>query len=191
MSKFGWRWWDLTKSGQLTSVNGLLWEPSEELHAECGRAPRYSIDPTRYNDSVGAHHRATLITASGELHMLEPDSRRVLRPGRRKGGGEIVVEGVPGENCTCGFWAYHDPEGAYALPHLNGGYLVNCKVFGVIEAWGGIMDHELGFRCEYAAVRAVHVVRGKLHAAYEVSRYSSFAEIVKVWDVSEDEELAL
>lgn len=90
--------------------------------------------------------------------------------------------GFPHLDCSCGYWAFHDPELAEGLPHSSG-YFKRCKVFGIVEAWGGICWHEWGFRAEWVIPRAIVVKRGRLHAAYEIPRYKSVDDICKVWDV--------
>lgn len=170
VSVYGWRWWDLSKEGALHSMNDQLWEPTEDpsegLHATCYDMPE---------GMVSHHHTDMLRLADG---TIQP----VIR-GSRPRGASIIREPVPGIGCTCGFWAYYDPEQAFVLPRTHGHtYLKSAKVFGVIEAWGGIAWMELGFRCEYAAVRAVIVQRGKLHKAYEVQRYKNLEDIMRDWD---------
>lgn len=88
---------------------------------------------------------------------------------------------APEWECHCGIWAFSDPEIASALP--SQGYFKVAKVFGCIEAWGDICWHENGFRAEFAIPRAVVVLRGRLHPAYdEVMRYGSINAMLAVWD---------
>jgi hypothetical protein len=179
MSVFGWRWWDLSKGGALMSVNGVIWPPNDPVKAECSVS--YGKD-AQGNPIYNSRHGKTLIL---------PDGRRTLLPHRdtpvgvRSNGAEVIVEGPPAYQCHCGMWAYYDPDGAFGLPLSHGhSYLRTTKVFGVVEAWGDIVWMDLGFRCEYAQVRAVVVQRGKLHHTYEIPRYKSLEEIVRVWDLT-------
>lgn len=172
MSVYGWRWWDIGRDGSLQSVNGDLWPPNDPLKAEC-MASGYM----GFND----HHQHVIVM---------PDGRRRNVPisvplGKRKNGVEVIKEGPPAFDCHCGMWAYYDPEGAWVLPRSHGrSYLRHTKVFGVIEAWGDIVWMDLGFRCEYAQVRAIMVTRGKLHPTYEnLVRYTSLEAITRDWDV--------
>jgi hypothetical protein len=177
MSKIGWRWWDLGKDGSLQSVNHVLWPPNEPLQAECG----FTGLPSPY---LRSGHKRTLVDvrtgertdvstgglADGLAHgmMLTRDIR-------------VEVEPVPAYNCGCGYWAFWDPELASGLPKVSM-YHRMTKVFGCIEAWGNIVEHELGFRAEWCIPRAVYVVRGRLHDAYEVDRYRNIEDMIKVWD---------
>lgn len=88
---------------------------------------------------------------------------------------------LPAYDCTCGVWAFHDAEIAAGLPGV--GFFRTAKVFGVIEAWGGIIHHQRGFRAEYADIRGLCVLRGVLHPCYEVPRYRNVKELCAVWDV--------
>lgn len=94
-------------------------------------------------------------------------------------------EKPPAFDCRCGIWAFWDPEIASGLPYAES-YFRNCKVFGVIEAWGDLVEHDYGFRAEFAIVRAVCVLRGRLHAAYEVPRYPNIDKMLQTWDVNDD-----
>lgn len=137
MSVFGWRWWDISKTGGLMSVNNVIWPPNEPLEAECGTF----------------------------------DAKEVCRQ---------TGEKPPVYSCHCGYWAFSDPEIAAALP--SQGYFRSTKVFGCIEAWGDIVWHENGFRAEWCIPRAVVVLRGRLHPAYEVARFKTMNEMFAVWD---------
>lgn len=177
MSVYGWRWWDIGRDGSLQSVNGDLWPPNDPIQAECKLVPMFG------ENTLHDHE------------IIMPDGRRRNVPrtvplGKRKNGVEVVEEGPPAWSCHCGMWAYYDPEGAWVLPKSHGHtYLRRTKVFGVIEAWGNIVWMDLGFRCEWAQVRAVVVTRGKLHRTYDnLVRYGSLEAITKEWDVAPIEE---
>jgi hypothetical protein len=88
---------------------------------------------------------------------------------------------APVYDCTCGYWAFSDPDIAAALP--SQGYFKVAKVFGCVEAWGDIVWHENGFRAEWMVPRAVVVLRGRLHAAYEIPRYQSYSKLFAQWDL--------
>lgn len=92
---------------------------------------------------------------------------------------------VPDFDCHCGFWAFWDPEIASGLPHLTS-YFRTTKAFGLIEGWGGIVEHENGFRCQYAVPRAIVVFRGRLHPAYtQIARYRRIDDMLQTWDVND------
>ncbi len=91
---------------------------------------------------------------------------------------------VPELSCGCGYWGFWNAEDAAVLPHI--GYFQQAKAFGVIEAWGGIVEHEFGFRAEYVVLRAITVLRGHLHAAYsDVARYRQIDKMLQTWDVGD------
>lgn len=166
----GWRWWDISKSGALTSVNGVIWEPNEPIRSEC------------LANQWGTHskHDRIAVMPDGRRRKVSKD----VELGERRNGLRVIEEPAPAYDCHCGFWAYHDPDSAFGLPlSHNNIYLRTTKVFGVFEAWGDIVHHELGFRCEIAQVRAVVVQRGRLHPCYEIPRYRNLDEIVERWDV--------
>lgn len=100
-------------------------------------------------------------------------------------GGRHPGEKVPAFDCHCGFWAFSDPELASGLP--ANGFARATKVFGVIEAWGQIIEHDLGFRAEFAIPRAVVVLRGRLHPVYEMQRFSSIPKMLETWDFDDPE----
>lgn len=104
-----------------------------------------------------------------------------LRAECKYGNAGSHADPAPSYDCHCGLWAFSDPEIASALPSV--GYFRVVKVFGIIEAWGNIVWHENGFRAEWAIPRAVVVLRGRLHPAYEVDRYPSIEKMLKVWDL--------
>lgn len=92
---------------------------------------------------------------------------------------------TPDEDCGCGLWAFYDPEIAQGLLYKR--HMVSKLVFGVVEGWGGVVWHDLGFRAEFAQVRAL-VPNRHLHDAYRtVPWYANVEELLKVWDVSERE----
>lgn len=134
MSVFGYRWWEVGKTGQLQSVNKLLWPPNEPLEA---------------------------------VHEFDPG----VHPGQK----------APVFDCMCGYWAFWDPELASTLPS-HGSFAKQCNAFGVVEAWGKLIRHEYGFRAQFMVPRAVVVLRGKLHAAYDIQRYTSIASLLEIWD---------
>jgi hypothetical protein len=180
MSVYGWRWWDLSKSGALMSVNGQIWPPNDPVKAECSASYGHDEngDPI-YNN----RHGKTIIFPDGRRKLL---ASKDVKVGLRSTGADVIHEGPPAFACHCGMWAYYDPDGAFGLPRAYGNsYLRTTKVFGVVEAWGDIVWMDLGFRCEFAQVRGVVVRRGKLHSTYDnLTRYQSLEEIVKVWDVT-------
>lgn len=98
--------------------------------------------------------------------------------------GPEIGQSVPADNCTCGIWSFYDPIQASALP--KNGYFTQAVMFGMIEAWGTIVEHEFGFRAEHAIIRAVVQLPGRthgLHRAYhDVARYASIDDLLSVWD---------
>lgn len=52
---------------------------------------------------------------------------------------------VPAGNCTCGFYAKHQP----------GGWDSRANVLGVIKAYGNVVLGTLGFRAQYAEIEAL------------------------------------
>lgn len=64
---------------------------------------------------------------------------------------------APGANCSCGFWAFRNEElvWAHVGPH---------QVFGLVQAWGKIVECTFGFRAQY--MRPVHLVLPDFNSIY-------------------------
>lgn len=63
---------------------------------------------------------------------------------RRREAEHLVVD----PDCTCGFYAYADEEGAAEYPHAR-------HVLAVVACWGRIVAGTRGLRCEHARVEAL------------------------------------
>jgi hypothetical protein len=63
---------------------------------------------------------------------------------------------IPGDNCACGIWAFFDPETMQARLRTSHGPGEPYEyVSGIIGAGGDIVEHELGFRAQYAKVLGI------------------------------------
>jgi hypothetical protein len=64
---------------------------------------------------------------------------------------------IPGDDCACGIWAFFDYQTmARELGPVRGGPGEPYDyVAGIIGAGGDIVEHELGFRAQYAKVLAI------------------------------------
>jgi hypothetical protein len=63
---------------------------------------------------------------------------------------------IPGDNCACGIWAFFDPQTmAKELSPLSRPGEPYEYVSGIIGAGGDIVEHELGFRAQYAKVLGI------------------------------------
>ncbi len=67
-------------------------------------------------------------------------------------GGPRRSHPAPVQNCSCGIYAHHPFDAPRILDGLGDG-----RVLGVIDAWGRIEVHELGFRAEFARPRLLLV----------------------------------
>ena len=57
-------------------------------------------------------------------------------------------EGIPDVNCSCGFWATKNRLSAQR-PQVHSRYLKGIVV-GKVALWGDIIEHEEGFRAQFA-----------------------------------------
>lgn len=64
---------------------------------------------------------------------------------------------APAERCRCGIYAFRDPEhlllhvqGWYSDPHLFAATTIERVVLGAVALWGTVIEHERGYRAEYA-----------------------------------------
>jgi hypothetical protein len=67
---------------------------------------------------------------------------------------------IPGDLCSCGIYAFFAPKALYKelgglMPHVKAIEPRLTHVFGVIGAAGEIVEHDHGFRAQYAKVLAV------------------------------------
>ena len=63
-------------------------------------------------------------------------------------GSPHFGEGIPNASCTCGFWATKHRELA-PRPLMNFTYRIGI-VGGKVALWGDIIEHEEGFRAQFA-----------------------------------------
>ena len=68
----------------------------------------------------------------------DPDAPRTAVPGHA----------VPDRACTCGIYAYHEPD-------LNFPTVDHRGVAGIVSLWGSIEVHEEGMRAEHARIEAL------------------------------------
>lgn len=87
------------------------------------------------------------------------------------------LDGIPVENCGCGFWAYWKLGGQYAsAPH----------VVGIVKGYGNTIEGDKGFRCSHAAVEALFLPAWSVPAAlaleqrYQVPVYHSIEAMLKM-----------
>jgi hypothetical protein len=114
------------------------------------------------------------VTGNGpELRSLASDSDWVPRKeNRARCDAGARLHTAPAVNCFCGFWAYRDREAAEKILLFSGQpYLV----LGRVKLWGDIVEHEHGYRAEYAYPYEIHVpyldgARGDLEAATSLAR---------------------
>lgn len=64
--------------------------------------------------------------------------------------GENMI-GIPSDHGSDGIWAFKEKSRALAKM-LNGGYRSEETVYGSVKIWGKVIEHELGYRAEYAKI---------------------------------------
>jgi hypothetical protein len=57
---------------------------------------------------------------------------------------------APGASCSCGIYAWHNPQGEFSLIDVRG-------VTGIVTLWGTLQAYAEGMRAEYARVEALAV----------------------------------
>lgn len=82
-------------------------------------------------------------------------------------GASHIADGsdveYPSIICTCGIWVYNDPEVAIEKAASFGDWVMNpvdlysIVVAGQVSIWGKLVDHERGFRAQYAYPYSVRV----------------------------------
>jgi hypothetical protein len=89
---------------------------------------------------------------------------------------------IPDMNCHCGIWAFFNPELLESGLISFGGYDEPVDVVaGVIGAGGDIVEHEVGFRAQYAKVLAVFDDQETTILVEEIAAKNSF-EVISLSD---------
>lgn len=94
---------------------------------------------------------------------------------------------APDFECGCGIYSYKDTDLAWGYqPTPQARYRQDgFKVFAAIECWGLIIEHELGWRSEYAAIRAIWS-QGTVHAVYQVDRHRNIDGLIARYDIGDE-----
>lgn len=185
MSQMGWRWFGVSSSGAVESFfqgSGCPWPTDEPYHAEC-RAGAW-LKPSQYGHDQ--HEPEMRIRRAESSFGGVPDDQ--LSPQQLRDKLGMLRNPIPMDRCpecsrgskphqiaqlecTCGIYVFKWSEDALALPYVSG-YRKNCQVFGVVEWWGHYSEHDLGYRVEWAQLRAIHAWgKGtKVHASYQIDR---------------------
>lgn len=89
--------------------------------------------------------------------------------------------------CSCGIYSYKDSDLAWGYqPTLNARFKTPAfRVFAAIECWGTIIEHDLGWRSQYATIRAI-CTTGRVHEVYEVDRYRDIELLIARYDIADD-----
>jgi hypothetical protein len=91
-----------------------------------------------------------------EAHLLHSFAMRcVWEPG-------VPMRGTPGDNSPEGVWAFR--ESSRAIAKADDAVAVSClpdsiAVWGSVFMWGEVVEHEDGWRAEFASVRSLDGVR--------------------------------
>lgn len=126
-SVFGVRWWSLHHSGLLHGVKAGWWP--EENEAGC------------------LNERSSTVRSFREWAMGAGPSELPREFGLTEADPE--AHETPVEECTCGFYAFWQPEPAPVYAQF--------PVAGVIEGYGRTVIGNRGFRCQKARIVALHV----------------------------------
>lgn len=192
MSKMGWRWFGVAKSGAVQSFfsgRDVPWPTDEARRAECDRGAwlrpsQYSHDQhepqVRINKALSAKDSAERDAILKNVVPFESC------PECQGDGHEHQVAEL---DCSCGIYVFKWSEDALALPYVQG-YRANCQVFGVVEWWGHYTEHEIGYRVEFAQLRAIHAWgKGtKVHPAYQIDRVQDLDQLIERYEPDYDKE---
>ena len=63
---------------------------------------------------------------------------------------------VPMKECSCGFWAYYDPNGQY-MSTVGTDTNALFAFEGIVKSWGKVIAGPRGFRAQYAKIVAICV----------------------------------
>lgn len=91
--------------------------------------------------------------------------------------------GCPSPNCLCGLWMRSSCTDALHYVHglIRGS---RWKVVGAIEAWGTIIEHEQGLRCQYATILGLLMPWAATSGMKDAVRKASLAYDVPVFETA-------
>jgi hypothetical protein len=123
-----------------------------------------SFVPLPYKDPVAAHkplprtaptvgeligHRAWKVEGGNLLRSYSAGSAWFPgQPMQDKIGKGLEID----DHNTAGIWAFKDP---YELAHEFYGEIQGSGVFGTVWLWGTVIEHERGYRAQYATIRSL------------------------------------
>lgn len=159
-ARVGWRAWNV-RSGRLVSqFDGVEWEPGKPREASCQR--RYSqpfytrpysgsqYDPKthEYKVPLGVAQLTAQPSVWPDTALQAAPQLIVLHPVAWPECVDMYAhDDSPGDACGCGFHAATKIETAR-------GY---GEILGRVALWGKVVEHEQGYRGEYAYPQALYV----------------------------------
>lgn len=148
MSQVGFRGWTVDKDGALQAMNQEVYPPDSPLEATC-------IHYDRAVEAEKARRKNCIVVAQPLEETKVSD-----------GGGKWHAHGKPPSfHCSCGIYLFKWGEDVEGL--IKGMGYNSIRVMGVCEWWGEYVEHEIGWRVQFAQPRALFVVGGgKLHPVY-------------------------
>ena len=89
---------------------------------------------------------------------------------------------APNPNCLCGLWMRSSCTDA--LHYVNRLMKSRWKVVGAVEAWGTIIEHEHGLRCQYATILGLLMPWNATSGMKDAVREASLIYDVPVFETS-------
>jgi hypothetical protein len=185
-----WRtWYAYENHGRLwlMSINGTTWPAAGKLAAECpnckyllqtvavGNPPITAVNPPPQGMSYAQWAQAALSQAQGDWELPE-------------------LHDPPGEACTCGIYAKKTLDeylfASMSTHNMFWGQTRNgfeiVPLLGKVKLWGKVIEHETGYRAQYAEPLSLIILEEAAPIQYECRLHEAFPSI-NVTRESEDD----
>lgn len=133
-----YRTWQLDSEG-LKSLNGEPWVPGEANVAICTdyRTKFYVKPAVKAFESYAIKPGTDVAVDMGAKELMTPAEARWFH-------ANLENHHAPVETCSCGIYAAKDWH------HLVRHHYADKGIHGEVELWGVILEHDLGYRAQYA-----------------------------------------
>jgi hypothetical protein len=145
-----WRCWTIDARGNLGALNAgnsatrsKLWPPRETPAAVCNGPGHERLPATPTSIDVMIEHKRLMDTGMDATVAAQQAWNNAQPPSSPR-------EVVPVEGCRCGFYA--------ALRLEDAQWPSGLYAYGIVALWGKVIEHEGGYRAQYAYPACVGVV---------------------------------
>lgn len=141
----GWRIWNVRETEEVTLSARKVADLIERI--ERGENPLRSL------------LRPALYAIAGSYAWLETEAARCAP---WYDPAEVRSHEAPDPDCMCGFWALQTEEQMHAVMTLALAELGRSVVlaYGRVQLWGRVIEHDLGYRAQFARPYDITVVQG-------------------------------